>query len=137
MKRDCSDQLIGVVIEDLAIRLGRFNYKGYLLAEKQIKTPQPPVPGVVTVAICEAIEDIDPEHLALFVGVELPESVEIKGHVVRANAEFSGWDEVPLIDWLEPRLNRRVVLAINGSGQLGAGPIAFEQFTSFNAFAKA
>ena len=64
-----SDQVIGIDLGGTAIKLARFNRAGDVLAERQIPTPQPPVPGSVTMALCEAIEQLDPDHLAAFVGV--------------------------------------------------------------------
>ena len=45
-----SDQVIGIDLGGTAIKLARFNRAGDVLAELQIPTPQPPVPGAVTMA---------------------------------------------------------------------------------------
>ena len=55
-----SDQVIGVDLGGTAIKLARFDRQGELLAEDQIPTPQPAMPGAVCMAICEAIERLDP-----------------------------------------------------------------------------
>ncbi len=129
-----SGQFIGVLISDSGVDIGRFDFGGSLLADKQIKLPQPPVPGAVTVAICEAISDIDSQHCAVFVGVSLPDPLEIGSDVARVSGAFPGWEQVPLVDWLESRLDRRVVLAKNCSSHYGAAAIALKRFTSFNTF---
>ena len=67
-----SVQLIGVDLGGTAIKLARFSEDGELLVEHQIPTPQPAVPGAVCMAICEAIEHVDPDHLATRVGIALP-----------------------------------------------------------------
>ena len=40
-------QLIGVDLGGTAIKLGRFSVEGQLLAELEVLTPQPPMPGAV------------------------------------------------------------------------------------------
>ena len=57
-------QVIGVDLGGTAIKLARIRADGTVLAETQCPTPQPAVPGAVTMALCDAIEQIDPEHAA-------------------------------------------------------------------------
>ena len=104
-------QLIGVDLGGTAIKLGRFDRQGQLLAEAQVATPQPAMPGAVTVAISEAIDQLDPDHLADLVGIGLPGPMDGSGRISRIAINLAGWQEVPLADWLEPRLKRRVTLA--------------------------
>ena len=110
-----SVQLIGVDLGGTAIKLARFSADGELLVEHQIPTPQPAVPGAVCMAICEAIEHVDPDHLATRVGIGLPGPMDAAARVARVCINLPGWDEVPLADWLEPRLKRRVTLANDGN----------------------
>ena len=74
-------------------------------------TPQPAMPGAVSVAISEAIDQLDPDHLADLVGIGLPGPMDGSGRISRIAINLAGWQEVPLADWLEPRLKRRVTLA--------------------------
>ena len=104
-------QLIGVDLGGTAIKLGRFDRQGQLLAEAQVATPQPAMPGAVSVAISEAIDQLDPDHLADLVGIGLPGPMDGSGRISRIAINLAGWQEVPLADWLEPRLKRRVTLA--------------------------
>ena len=104
-------QLIGVDLGGTAIKLGRFDCEGQLLAEAQVATPQPAMPGAVTVAISEAIALLDPDHRADRVGIGLPGPTDGTGRISRIAINLAGWQEVPLADWLEPRLERRVTLA--------------------------
>lgn len=108
-------QFIGVDLGGTAIKLGRFDQQGYLLAETQLQTPQPSMPGAVTVALCEAIEIVDPNHQAGFVGVGLPGPMDAEARVARVCINLPGWLDVPLADWLESRLNRQVTLANDGN----------------------
>lgn len=105
------NQLIGVDLGGSAIKLGRFSEAGALLAELQVPTPQPPLPGAVTTAIVEAVQQLDPEHLADRVGVGHPGPSDAAGRVARLAINLPGWQDVPLVDWLEPLLERRVTLA--------------------------
>jgi glucokinase len=104
-------QLIGVDLGGTAIKLGRFDEAGTLLAELEVATPRPSMPGAVTVAIAEAIARLDPEGLAGRVGIGLPGPTDAAGRVARLAINLEGWEEVPLADWLEPQVERSVTLA--------------------------
>ena len=104
-------QLIGVDLGGTAIKLGRFDAAGTLLAELEVATPRPSVPGAVSIAIAEAIARLDPEGLAGRVGIGLPGPTDAAGRVARLAINLEGWEEVPLADWLEPQVERSVTLA--------------------------
>ena len=108
-------QLIGVDLGGTAIKLGRFSEQGQLLAELEVPTPQPALPGAVLMAIVEAVEQLDPERLALRVGVGLPGPMDGAGRVARICINLPGWEQVPLAEWLEAQLQRRVTLANDGN----------------------
>ena len=108
-------QVIGVDLGGTAIKLARIRADGTVMAEAQCPTPQPAVPGAVTMALCEAIEQIDPGHAAQAVGVGLPGPMDAAARVARVCINLPGWEDVPLADWLESRLNRRVTLANDGN----------------------
>jgi glucokinase len=104
-------QLIGVDLGGTAIKLGRFAQDGTLLEALEVPTPRPAVPGAVSVAITEAIEQLDPQRLASLVGVGHPGPSDRHGRVARIAINLPGWRDVPLADWLEPLLGRRVTCA--------------------------
>lgn len=106
-----ADQLIGVDLGGTAIKLGRFDRAGTLLEALEVPTPRPAVPGAVTVAITEAVARIDPQGLAPLVGVAHPGPSDRHGRVARIAINLPGWRDVPLADWLEPLLGRRVTCA--------------------------
>ena len=108
-------QVIGIDLGGTAIKLARFTRSGELLAEAQLPTPQPAVPGAVTMALCEAVEQLDPHRHAGLVGIGLPGPMDAAARVARVCINLPGWKEVPLADWLEPRLERRVTLANDGN----------------------
>ena len=110
-----SSQVIGIDLGGTAIKLARFSRSGDLLAEAQLPTPQPAMPGAVTMALCEAVEELDPQRLAAVVGIGLPGPMDVTARVARVCINLPGWEEVPLSDWLEPRLERRVTLANDGN----------------------
>lgn len=107
----CSAELIGVDIGGSAIKLGRFNREGDLLAESTVPTPQPSMPGAVCMAVVEAIEALDPERRADRVGIGLPGPADREGRIARRAINLPGWEQIPLADWLEPQIERPVVLA--------------------------
>jgi glucokinase len=104
-------QLIGVDLGGTAIKLGRFSETGVLLAEAEVPTPQPAMPGAVTVAIVEAIGALDPQRLADRVGIGHPGPADRACRTARIAINLPGWHDVPLADWLEPLLQRRVTCA--------------------------
>jgi len=108
-------QLIGIDLGGTAIKLGRFSDSGALLAELQVPTPQPAMPGAVVMAIVEAVQQLDPDRLAPLVGVGLPGPMDAAGRVARVCINLPGWEQVPLAAWLEPQLQRRVTLANDGN----------------------
>jgi len=110
-----SSQVIGIDLGGTAIKLARFSRSGDLLAEAQSPPPRPAVPGAVTMALCEAVEELDPQRLAAVVGIGLPGPMDAAARVARVCINLPGWEEVPLADWLEPRLERRVTLANDGN----------------------
>jgi glucokinase len=103
--------VIGIDLGGTAIKLGRFDGEGTLLAKLEVPTPQPSVPGAVAVAIAEAVGRLDPDRLATRVGIGLPGPTDGAGRVARLAINLEGWEDVPLADWLEPELERPVILA--------------------------
>ena len=108
-------QLIGIDLGGTAIKLGRFDRQGELLAELQVPTPQPAMPGAIAVALADAVQQLDPDRLAPLVGIGLPGPMDAAGRVARVCINLPGWQQVPLTEWLEPQLQRRVTLANDGN----------------------
>jgi glucokinase len=108
-------QLIGIDLGGTAIKLGRFDRQGELLAELQVPTPQPAMPGAIAVALADAVQQLDPDRLAPLVGIGLPGPMDAAGRVARVCINLPGWQQVPLAEWLEPQLQRRVTLANDGN----------------------
>ena len=108
-------QLIGVDVGGTALKLGRFSSDGELLADLTCPTPQPSMPGGVVTAIVDAVAALDPEGLARRVGIGLPGPMDAEARVARVCINLPGWQQVPLAEWLEPQLQRRVTLANDGN----------------------
>jgi len=108
-------QLIGVDLGGTAIKLGRFSLEGELLAELEVPTPQPAMPGAVVMAIVEAVQVLDPDRQAPVLGMGLPGPMDAAARVARVCINLPGWEQVPLAEWLEPQLQRRVTLANDGN----------------------
>ena len=108
-------QVIGIDLGGTAIKLARFDHRGTLLAELEVATPQPAVPGAVTMALCDAVQRLDPDDAAALVGVGLPGPMDAAARVARVCINLPGWEDVPLAEWLEVRLQRRVTLANDGN----------------------
>ena len=108
-------EVIGIDLGGTAIKLGRFSADGHLLEQQQLQTPQPATPGAVCIALVEAIDDLDPNRRALVVGIGLPGPMDVGARVARICINLPGWEDIPLADWLESRLQRRVTLANDGN----------------------
>jgi glucokinase len=104
-------ELLGIDIGGTAIKLGRFDRQGTLLAESTVPTPQPQVPGAVCQAVVDAVAALDPERRADRVGIGLPGPTDREGRIARLAINLPLWRRIPLADWLEPQLERPVVLA--------------------------
>jgi glucokinase len=104
-------ELLGIDIGGTAIKLGRFDRQGTLLAESTVPTPQPQVPGAVCQAVVDAVAALDPDRRADRVGIGLPGPTDREGRIARLAINLPLWRRVPLADWLEPQLERPVVLA--------------------------
>jgi glucokinase len=66
-------------------------------------------------AVVEAVQQLDPDGLATCVGVGLPGPMDAAGRVARVCINLPGWEQIPLAEWLEPQLQRRVTLANDGN----------------------
>jgi glucokinase len=106
-----SPELLGIDIGGTAIKLGRFDRQGNLIAELDVPTPQPQMPGAVCQAVVEAVAALDPQRRADRVGIGLPGPTDRAGRIARLAINLPGWRCIPLADWLEPQLERPVVLA--------------------------
>jgi len=104
-------QLIGVDVGGTALKLIRCTEAGVATAELELPTPQPAMPGAVAMAVADAIAQLDPEGLANRVGIGHPGPADGAGRVARLAINLEGWQDVPLADWLEPRIRRPVTLA--------------------------
>ncbi len=104
-------QVIGIDLCGSLIKAARFDENGELLSMVETGFTPPLMPGAVTVQLCEIIEEIDSDSQALMVGIVLPATIDSLGRVVKTAQQFSGWDEVPLSEWLELRIKRKVTLA--------------------------
>ncbi len=110
-----SRELIGIDLGGTAIKLARFSLKGERLAELSVDTPHPAVPGGVCVAIAEAVTRLDPERHADRVGIGHPGPADASGRIARVAINLPGWIDVPLADWLEPMLERKVTCGNDGN----------------------
>jgi len=115
---DRHDAVIGVDLGGTAIKLGLFSPDGDTLNTAEVSTPHPAIPGGVTMAIAEAVDHLDPQRSATRVGIALPGPMDAAGRVARVCINLPGWQQVPLADWLEPQLERRVTLVNDGNAAL-------------------
>lgn len=120
-------QVIGVDLGGTAIKLGRFSREGRCWQALTVPTPQPATPAAVVAAIATAISQIDPERQAIAIGVGTPGPADAAGRIARVAINLSGWQNVPIADWLEAKTARPTIIANDancaglGEAWLGAG----------------
>jgi glucokinase len=119
--------VIGIDLGGTAIKLGRFDRAGNCEVNLTVPTPQPAVPKAVLTAMVDGISQLDPDGAALAIGVGTPGPADAAGRVARVAINLSGWQNVPLADWLEEKTGKPTVLANDancaglGEAWLGAG----------------
>ena len=127
MKLTDGNQVLGVDLGGTAIKLGRFRPNGVCLQSLTVPTPQPATPEAVLAAIVAAIAQVDPNQESRAIGVGTPGPTDADGRIARVAINLTGWQDVPLADWLEAKTGRRTVLANDancaglGESWLGAG----------------
>jgi glucokinase len=120
-------QVIGVDLGGTAIKLGRFLATGDCLQSLTVPTPQPQYPEPVLTAIATAIATLDPDQEARAIGIGTPGPADITARIARIAINLPDWIDVPVADWLEPKVQRPVVVANDancaglGEAWLGAG----------------
>ena len=115
-----SSEVIGIDLGGTAIKLGRFDGKGNGLDFLTIPTPRPAYPETVFKAMLEAIEQLDPDHKTVAIGVGTPGPADADGRIARVAINLEGWKDIPLADWLEAKTNKPTVLA-NDANCAGMG----------------
>ncbi len=124
---DVKSQVIGIDLGGTAIKLGRFTTDGNCLQSLSVPTPQPATPTDVVEAIVNAIPLIDPQGYSKAVGIGTPGPVDATGRIAVVAINLANWNDVPLADLLEAKLNLPTFLANDancaGLGEywLGAG----------------
>lgn len=127
MKLTDGNQVLGVDLGGTAIKLGRFRPNGVCLQSLTVPTPQPATPEAVLAAIVAAIAQVDPNQESRAIGVGTPGPTDADGRIARVAINLTGWQDVPLADWLEAKTGRKTVLANDancaglGESWLGAG----------------
>ena len=112
---------------DIGLSLMRsyiFNRKGDYIV-KDFEITQKLTPGALTVFICEAIESIDSDHLLEGIIIAFPGDFDDETNRVNSFLNLSGWLNIPLIDWLEIRLQKKIKMIKKDSFALMKDPTCF------------
>lgn len=120
-------EVLGIDLGGTAIKLGRFCVDGTCLQSLTVATPQPATPENVLAALVDAIAQVDPDHQTRAIGIGTPGPADANGRIARVAINLTGWQNVPLADWLEQRTGLPTILANDancagmGEAWLGAG----------------
>ena len=121
------DQVIGVDLGGTAIKLGRFTADGTCLQSLRVPTPQPARPEPVLTTVTQAVEQIDPEHQTIAIGMGTPGPADAKSRIARIAINLPDWIDVPVADQIEAWTHRPTTIANDancaalGEAWLGAG----------------
>ena len=120
-------QVLGIDVGGTAIKLGRFTPDGTCQQTVTVPTPQPARPEAVAQAIAESLPLIDPQGVAIAIGVGTPGPSDGEGRIARIAINLEGWIDVPFATLLETATQRPTVVANDancaglGEAWLGAG----------------
>ena len=119
--------VIGLDIGGTAIKLGQFLADGTCINSLTVATPQPATPEAVVKSMVEAIAQLTPTGNCLALGVGTPGPADKSGRIAKVAINLSGWQDVPLADWLEAQTGLPTTVANDancaglGEAWLGAG----------------
>ncbi|XLQ12071.1 MAG: ROK family protein [cyanobacterium endosymbiont of Epithemia adnata isolate EadnSB Bon19] len=121
--------VIGIDLGGTAIKLGQFLRDGTCLKFLTIATPQPSTPQTVLRTIVEAINQLEFHKTCHChaLGVGTPGPADAQGRIAKAAINLSGWQDVPLANWLETETGLPTTIANDancaglGETWLGAG----------------
>ena len=102
--------VVGVDITMKTIRYAAFTSKGALIGQDFADCPSPFIPGALTVQICKDVITSEFLRDTYCLGISMPEGTLTKKKHIEKCSFSSGWENVPLVDWLELRLNKKVFL---------------------------
>ncbi|MGK7955351.1 MAG: ROK family protein [Crocosphaera sp.] len=119
--------VIGLDLGGTAIKLGQFLEDGTCINSLTVATPQPATPEAVVQTMIDAIAQLTSEQHCLALGVGTPGPADKSGRIAKVAINLSGWQDVPLADWLEARTELPTTIANDancaglGEAWLGAG----------------
>ncbi|ACK67611.1 ROK family protein [Rippkaea orientalis PCC 8801] len=119
--------VIGIDLGGTAIKLGQFLQDGTCLNSLTVSTPQPATPKAVLKSIVDAVKEINSNQDCLAIGLGTPGPADETGRIAKVAINLSGWQDVPLADWLEAETELPTTIANDancaglGEAWLGAG----------------
>jgi glucokinase len=122
-----TSEVIGIDLGGTAIKFGKFLDNGTCLESLTIPTPQPSTPQAVVEAISTMVKELNRDKQAKAIGLGTPGPTDVEGRIAKVAINLSGWEDVPLADWLEKETGLKTVIANDancaglGEAWLGAG----------------
>lgn len=119
--------VIGIDLGGTAIKMGQFLPDGSCLNAITLPTPQPPNPEAVVEVIAKEVRKLNAEKSVSAIGIGTPGPTDANSRIARIAINLPGWQDVPLADLLEAKLNLPTVVANDancaglGESWLGAG----------------
>lgn len=104
-------QVLGIDIGGTALKLGRFDQTGQILALLTLPTPQPATPDAILQTIVTAIPTLDPDRQAQAIGIGTPGPANAPGRIAKLAINLPDWINVPVADRLESALNLPCTIA--------------------------
>ncbi len=105
-------QVVGIELAMSTINISHIDQHCNLLLEKKIIHSSPMLPGLVSIKLCEYIQSVDDINGEVkSVGICLQGKLGEGNRSIKECKYLPGWNDVPLVDWLELRLGLKVILA--------------------------
>ena len=99
---------MGVEVNKKYINFCCLNGDGNFIKDIQLLSPNPLMPGAVIIQLCEFVGKYLNFKRVKYVGLCLPGIIDPKARSIKQCMTLSGWNDIPMADWLEVQLQSKV-----------------------------
>ena len=92
---------------------------------KDVDVGQKLTPGALTITICQSLKSIESKNFNEAIFVVIPGVIDCQRRLVESLSGWPGWLNVPLAEWLEIRLTKKVFILCKETSLLINDPQKF------------